>query len=720
MKRRAVLAWLVAASVLTLCAQTAMPPPAQAAAPSIPGFFDPAAEAALERQFLAVPDPKLAEEHLRILTAEPHIAGSPEDRKTAEYVAKKYREAGLETEIVEYKVWFNYPAEISVDVLYPKMLRTHLPTPEHVEGDPYQDDPRVVTAYNGFSPSGEAEADLVYANFGRPEDFKKLEELKVDVKGKIVIVRYGSNFRGVKSYVAQQHGAAGVIIYSDPIDDGYFKGDKYPQGPWRPDSGVQRGSILYMFKYPGDPTTPGVASVPSLPDSQRVPPEKAESLPKVPTTPLSYGDARSLLENLGGPQSPRDWQGALPFTYHVGPGPVRVRMRLKQDYAYRTIWNVIGKIKGRELPEQWVIAGNHRDAWVYGAVDPNSGTTSQLEAVHGLGELLRSGWRPRRTIVICSWDAEEQGLIGSTEWVEEHAQELSNAVAYFNLDVAVAGPSFGASSVPSLKQFIRDVTKAVPSAKGGMLYDVWKQEKENEAAKASPMDLSGRRAPNASPKADVSVGDLGSGSDYTSFLQHQGVPSADMGSSGNYGVYHSVFDNFQWYKKFADPDFLYSQEISRVYGLEVLRMSEADVLPYDYETYGKEISEYLEAAQKKSGTAFGDQSPAFQLAQVSAERFTLAGTAIAAAQRDPASDRAQLNRLLSQTERALLLPNGLPNRPWFRHSVYAPGEYTGYAAVVIPGVNEAIDAGDRPRATAELLHLTEALNRAAALLESYH
>jgi len=720
MRRRAALAWLVALLVLTLCARTALAPSAQAAAPAIPGFLDSAAQAALEKQFLAVPDPKLAREHLRILTAEPHIAGSPEDRKTAEYVAQKYREAGLETEIVEYKVWLNYPAQISVDVVYPKALRAHLPTPERVEGDPYQSDPRVVTAYNGYSPSGEAEADLVYANYGRPEDFQKLEEMKVDVKGKIVIVRYGSNFRGVKSYVAQQHGAAGVLIYSDPIDDGYFKGDKYPQGPWRPDSGVQRGSILYMFKYPGDPTTPGVASAMSLPDNQRVPPEKAESLSKVPTTPLSYGDARPLLENLGGPQSPRDWQGALPFTYHVGPGPVRVHMRLKQDYAYRTIWNVIGTIKGRELPGEWVIAGNHRDAWVYGAVDPNSGTTSQLEMVHGLGELLRSGWRPRRTIVICSWDAEEQGLIGSTEWVEEHAQELANAVAYFNLDAAVGGPSFGASSVPSLKQFIRDVTKAVPSAQGGMLYDVWKEEKAKEAAKASPMDLSGRRSPNAAPKADVPVGDLGSGSDYTAFLQHLGVPSADMGSSGNYGVYHSVFDNFQWYTKFADPDFLYSQEISRVYGLEVLRMSEADVLPFDYETYGKEISEYLEAAQKKSASAFGGQAPDFQLALVAAERFTLAGTAIAAVQRDPKADRAQLNRLLSRTERALLLPNGLPNRPWFRHAIYAPGEYTGYAAVVIPGVNEAIDAGDRPRAAAELLHLTQALNRAAATLESYH
>jgi len=718
MKRWAALACLVAASVLTLGAQTTPPPPAQAAAPSIPGFLDSAAQAALEKQFLAVPDPKLAEEHLRILTAEPHIAGSPEDRKTAEYVAQKFREAGLETEIVEYKVWLNYPAQIAVDVLHPEMPHAKLPSPERVEGDPFQSDPRVATAYNGFSPSGEVEAELVYANYGRPEDFKKLDELKVDVKGKIVIVRYGENFRGVKSYVAQQRGAAGVIIYSDPFDDGYFKGDKYPQGPWRPDSGVQRGSILYLFKYAGDPTTPGVASLPSLPESQRVPPEKAESLPRVPTTPLSYGDARPLLENLGGPVSPREWQGALPFTYHVGPGPVRVRLRLKQDYAYRTIWNVIGKIKGRELPQEWVVAGNHRDAWVYGAVDPNSGTTSQLEAVHGLGVLLKSGWRPRRTIVFCSWDAEEQGLIGSTEWVEQHATELANAVAYFNLDAAVAGPSFGAASVPSLKQFIREVTKAVPSPRGGMLYDVWKLEKEKEAAKAA---MSGsRRAPNANPRTDVPVGDLGSGSDYTAFLQHLGVPSTDMGSSGDYGVYHSVFDNFQWYKKFADPDFAYSQQMARAYGLEVLRMSETDVLPFDYETYGKEIGEYLEAARKKAAGAFGAQAPDFQLALVAAQRLTLAGTATAALQRDPKSDRAQLNRLLSQTERALLLPSGLPNRPWFRHSVYAPGEYTGYAAVVIPGVNEAIDAGDRQRATQQLAHLTDALNRAAALLESYH
>jgi len=718
MSRSIALAWLVAASVLTLGAQTAPPPPAQAAASSIPGFLDSAAQAALEKQFLAVPDPKLAQEHLRILTAEPHIAGSPEDRKTAEYVAQKYREAGLETEIVEYKVWLNYPAHIAVDVLHPKLPRLRLPSPERVEGDPYQSDPRVVTAYNGFSPSGEVEAELVYANYGRPEDFKKLQELKVDVKGKIVIVRYGENFRGVKSYVAQEHGAAGVIIYSDPIDDGYFKGDKYPQGPWRPDSGVQRGSILYIFKYPGDPTTPGVASVPSLPDSQRVSPEKAQNLSTVPTTPLSYGDARPLLENLGGPESPREWQGALPFTYHVGPGPVRVRLRLKQDYAYRTIWNVIGKIKGRELPQEWVVAGNHRDAWVYGAVDPNSGTTSQLEAVHGLGVLLKSGWRPRRTIVICSWDAEEQGLIGSTEWVEEHAAELANAVAYFNLDAAVGGPSFGAASVPSLKQFIREVAKSVPSARGGMLYDVWKQEKEKEAAKAGRSGS--RRAPNANPNADVPVGDLGSGSDYTGFLQHLGVPSTDMSSSGDYGVYHSVFDNFQWYKRFADPDFAYSQQMARVYGLEMLRMSQADVLPFDYETYGKEIGEHLEAARKKAATAFGDQAPDFHLALGAAQRFTLAGTASAALQRDPKSDRAQLNRLLSQTERALLLPNGLPNRPWFRHSGYAPGENTGYAAVVLPGVNEAIDAGDRQRAAQQLAHLTEALNRAAALLESYH
>jgi N-acetylated-alpha-linked acidic dipeptidase len=588
-----------------------------------------------------------------------------------------------------------------------------------VEGDPYQDDPRVVMPFNGSSPSGDVEAEVIYANYGRPEDFKKLEDMKVDVRGKIVLVRYGENFRGVKSFVAEEHGAAAVIIYSDPGNDGYFKGDAYPKGPWRPDTGVQRGSIQYMFKYPGDPTTPGVASVLSLPDSQRVKPENATDMPKIPTTPISYADARPILENLGGPESPRDWQGALALTYHVGPGPVRVKIHLKQDYRYWTIWNVIGKITGTKYPNETVVVGNHRDAWVYGAVDPNSGTAAMLEAVHGIGELLQHGWKPDRTIIVASWDAEEQGLIGSTEWGEEHERDLAHAVAYFNLDVAVSGSSFDASAVPTLKGFVRDVTKFVPSPKGGMLYNVWRDEKLKQSDRRMGPDGGSTRVPNARVENDVPVGDLGSGSDYSVFIQHLGIPSTDMTSSGPYGVYHSAFDNFAWFKKFADPTFAYEQEMARVLGLEALHMASADVLPYDYELYGKEINSYIESAREKAKQMLGANAPDFSKASEASKRFMNAGTKILSIQKAPPQDASGLNQVLIAAERAMLSPQGLPNRAWFRHLIYAPGQYTGYAAVVIPGVNEAIDAKNASLTAQQLQVLADALNRAAAVLEGY-
>ncbi len=357
---------------------------------AIAGFRDAAAEQKLEEQFLSVPEAKLAQEHLRILTAEPHIAGSPEDRKTAEYVAMKFREAGLETHIDSYKVWINLPREILVEATAPRGLKVRGPTREHVEGDPYQDDPRVVVPFNSGSPSGEVEAEAVYANYARPEDFRKLSQMGIDVRGKVVIARYGQNFRGVKALTAQENGAAALLIYSDPIDDGYFRGDPYPLGPYRPATGVQRGAVQFTFEYPGDPTTPGVASTLDLPESERLFPEKAGNLTKIPVTPLSYADVSPLLEKLGGPDTPREWQGALPFTYHVGPGPVRVHVKLVQDYSYTTIWNVIGSIRGSAQPESLVIAGNHRDAWVYGAADPSSGTAAMLEAVHGLGNCSRA------------------------------------------------------------------------------------------------------------------------------------------------------------------------------------------------------------------------------------------------------------------------------------------------------------------------------------------
>ncbi|MGA2902917.1 MAG: M28 family metallopeptidase [Candidatus Korobacteraceae bacterium] len=685
------------------------------------GYRNPAAELRAEKIFLAVPDPKLAKQHLQILTAAPHVAGSPEDRLTAQYVLQQYTAAGLDASIQTYKVWMALPLDIRVDVVAPAGVVMHGPSPERVSGDPFQKDPRILPAFNEYSPSGEVTADVVYANYGRADDFKKLQEVGIDVKGKIVIIRYGEVFRGVKVFLAAQYGAAAVILYSDPWDDGYFKGDKYPKGPWRPDTGVQRGSVQYLFRYPGDPTTPDIASVPELPESKRIAPEDATDLPKIPVTPLSYADATPILANLGGPESPRSWQGALPFTYHVGPGPVKVHLAVKQNYQFTTIWDVIGMVRGSYMPNEWVITGNHRDAWVYGAVDPSSGTAAQLEAVHGVGELLKAGWRPKRTLVFASWDGEEEGLIGSTEFAEQHAKELSRAVAYFNMDIAVSGPDFGASAVPSLKQYLRDVAKSVPSPKGGSVYDQWKaatdeHEKTDRDRTETLMTPAPSREPAAVGTADVQVGDLGGGSDYTAFLQHLGVPSADIGSKGPYGVYHSAFDDLAWFTKFADPTFVYEQQMARVYGLEAIRMASTDVLPLDYEEYGKEIGEYVKAAEQRASTAFGEQAPSFSDATKAAERLQKAGAVLMKLQANSIGDPGVLNLVLRSTERAFLI-DGLPDRPWFKHVIYAPGEHAGYAAVVIPGVNEAIENKDLALTKQQLQILTGALNRAAGALE---
>lgn len=708
--------FVVLLACLLLAALVLAQSPRAAQSSGIFGFRDATPQREWEKKFLAVPDAASAGEHLRILTSEPHMAGTPGSRKVAEYIASKFREYGFETGIVEYRVWMNHPKSIRVETVSSAGTSVIGPAPEQVEGDTFQSDPRVVTALNGFSPSGTVEAEVVYANYGRPEDFDKLAEMKVDVRGRIVITRYGQNFRGVKAYVAQERGAAGVIIYSDPIDDGYFKGDAYPKGPWRPASGVQRGSILYMFKYPGDPTTPSVASTPSLPASERTPPKDAASLPAIPTTPLSHADAEKIMRTLGGPASPRDWQGTLPFTYHVGPG-IRVRLELEHEYAYRPIYNVIARLRGTDMADELVAGGNHHDAWVYGAVDPNSGTATLLEAARGLGALVKQGWRPRRSIVLAAWDAEEQGLIGSTEWVEGNARELAAAVVYFNVDSAVSGPNFSASAVPSLKQFVRDVAKAVPSPKGGNVYEVWRAQKEKERREQQERAAPDRRRTTAAPQ-DVPVGDLGSGSDYTPFLQHLGVPATDVSSGGPYGVYHSVFDNFQWFRQNADPEFRYLQQMARVYGVQVLRMANADVLPFDYENYGREIAEYVREAQTKADVKFS--RGVLNLAPVldAANKLATAGRGIATAQRDPRTPPAALNRALREAERAFLLPEGLPGRPWFRHAIYAPGIYTGYAAVVLPGVNEAVTAGDLERARTQAAAVTAAIERVTRVLDA--
>ncbi|MGB8259991.1 MAG: M28 family metallopeptidase [Terracidiphilus sp.] len=674
------------------------------------GYHDFSAEQKIEDRFLAVPDAKLAGQHLKTLTAKPHLAATPEDYKTAEYVARKFREAGLETEIVPYRVLLNQPIEVRVEAWDSngKLLMSG-PGREHVEGEPFQDDPRVVMPFNGSSGSGEVTAEVVYANYGRIEDFEQLAAQHIDLHGKIVLIRYGSNFRGVKVYLAEQRGAAAVLLYSDPQDDGYYKGDPYPMGPWRPETAVQRGSVQFLFKYPGDPETPGVSSTPDLPDSARISPEGNQ--PRIPTIPLSYHDAAPILQALKGPGVPQAWQGALPFRYHIGPGGVRVHLVSRQDYQRRLIWDVIGRVKGAEFPDEWVVTGNHRDAWVYGAVDPCSGTAALLEAVHGVGTLLDHGWRPRRTMIFASWDAEEEGLIGSTEWVEQHTAELAHAVAYFNVDVAVSGPDFSAAAVPSLRQFVRDVARAIPSPLGSTVYQEWRLNRAGNDRRPS-------NAPSE-PGDDVRLGDLGSGSDFTPFLQRAGVPSTDIGSSGPYGVYHSVFDNYKWYTENADPKFVYLQEMARVLGLQAVRMAGVDVLPYDYPAYARSVNAYLDAARRKAGD-LGLGGVDFSTAQAASGRFAAAADHARAAQTAASGPAPRLNQALRQAEADLLNPAGLPNRPWYRHTIYAPGEYAGYAAVVIPGINEALDARDATRAAQQLSMLAQALDRAAHTLENAH
>jgi len=699
---------LALASQLLLAQPSSFPP----APASVLGYSDFSAEARIEQRFLAVPDARLAGQHLKVLTAEPHIAASPEDRKTAEYVAQRFRAAGLDTEIVPYRVLLNLPIAERVEAWDAdgRLLMTG-PSPERLDGDTAPADPRVVMPFNGSSASGDVAGEIVYANYGRLEDFQHLAALHIDLRGKIVLCRYGANFRGVKVFLAEQRGAAGVLLYSDPQDDGAARGPQWPAGPWRPDSGVQRGSVQYLFHYPGDPETPGVASVPNLPDSARIRnftgPKGAQ--PAIVCIPLSARDAQPILAALKGAAAPQAWQGGFPFHYRIGGG-VRVHIVSRQDYQRRIVWNVIGRVKGSLYPNEWIVAGNHRDAWVYGAVDPSSGTAAMLEAVHGIGSLLHQGWRPRRSLLFCSWDAEEQGLIGSTEWVEQHPKLMEQTVAYFNMDVAVGGPDFSASATPSLKEFVRGVTRAVPSPQSGSVYQQWR------ASRAASS-----RAPAAQDNAsdEVHIGELGSGSDFTPFFAHSGVPSTDISSDGPYGVYHSVFDSYAWYVQSADPHFAYLQQMARLFGIEVLRMDGASALPYDYIAYGREISAALDAARHKAADA-GMESLDFSPAILASAHLLTAARTVRPLQMNPPAYPTHLNQALRAAESALLSPSGLPNRPWYRHLIFAPGEVTGYSAVVLPGVNEAIDARDPALAASQLALLAEALDSAARILELAH
>ena len=667
------------------------------------GYTDFRIESRVEQDFLAVPDARLAGQHLKTLTSEPHMAATPGDRRSAEYVAQRFRAAGLETEIVPYRVLLNAPATERVEAWDAdgRALMTG-PHEERLDGDRTPSDPRIPLPFSGSSASGDVTGEAVYANYCRIEDFQHLEAVHVPVRGHIVLCRYGGNFRGVKVFLAEQRGALGVLIFSDPADDGANRGAVWPNGPWRPDTAVQRGSVQYLFHYPGDPETPGVASTPALADTERrknfTGPKGAQ--PGIVCIPLSPREARPLITALRGQAAPQGWQGGFDVRYHYGGG-VRIHILSQQNYQRRTIWNVIGRIRGARFPNEWIVAGNHRDAWVYGAVDPSSGTAAMLETVHGIGVLLHKGWHPRRSIMFASWDAEEQGLIGSTEWVEQHPQFMEHTVAYFNMDVAVGGPEFSASATPSLKEFVRCVTRSVPSAESGTVYQQWRTRHTNTDHTSSE---------------EVKLGELGSGSDFTPFFEHAGVPSTDVASDGNYGVYHSVFDSYAWYVQNADPHFLYLQQMARVFGLEVLRMDGARALPYDWIAYAREIQLALEAAQHKANE-MGYTRLDFDPAILASAHLMTAARTVRGLQIQPPADPTHLNHALRAAESALLAPTGLPGRPWYRHLVFAPGETTGYAAVVLPGVTESLEARNPAQAATQLALLAQALDSAARTLE---
>jgi len=640
-----------------------------------------ATERSIERRFVTMPSPARAREAHAFLTAEPHVAGTPRDRALADWVRDRWKEYGLErVEISEHEVLLPYADDVRVEMMQGGRVWRATLKEDPVAGDPFSARD-VGVAYHAYSASGDVTAPVVYAASGNPADYDWLGDHGIDIKGKIALVRYSVpySYRGFKALTAEQRGAAGILIYSDPAEDGFRKGKTYPDGPWGNESHIQRGGTVYDFRVPGDPLTPGWAS---LPGARRIAARDAISLPKIISAPLSWRDARVILETMQGPAAPEAWQGGIPsLTYRVGPGAA-VRLRVHNDDKVRPIWTVTGRITGAANPEDLVIVGNHRDAWVYGGVDPSSGTAALMELARSLGTLARGGVRPKRTIVFGNWDAEEFTLTSSTEWGEEHARELTDhAVAYLNVDMGVQGTTFDATAVPSLN---RVITESAATALG---------------ARGAPVEVKNR---------------LGSGSDYTVFLNFLGVPVADLMFSGPYGVYHSIYDNHLWMEKVGDPQFAQHATMTRLWGILALRLANADVLPLDYAVYAARLREFVEEIVNRTPTA--DRAVVTPLAKA-ADRFSAAADAMSRRidrALNDAAERPAANRALVAVERAFLDADGIPGRPWYRHLIYAPKPT--YAPEVLPGVAEAIDAGDRARLASQVARLIAALDRAADAL----
>ena len=701
------------------------------------GIADPAQEHALEVQF----DAKLNRENLRAwmkrLSARPHHVGSPYGKENAEFIASLFRSWGYETAIERFDVLFPTPKTRVLELIAPERFTAKLNEPALAEDATSNQAGEILPPYNAYSIDGDVTGELVYVNYGVPRDYEVLERNGIDVRGKIVIARYGGSWRGIKPKVAAEHGAIGCIIYSDPRDDGYFQGDVYPKGAYRSENSAQRGSVADMPVYPGDPLTPGVGATPQ---AKRLERSAATTITKIPVLPIAYADALPLLRALEGPIAPSDWRGSLPITYHLGPGPARVHLKLEFDWKLAPAYDVIAKLRGSDLADQWIIRGNHHDGWVHGARDPISGMVALMEEARAVAELTKSGWRPRRTMIYAGWDAEEPGLLGSTEWVEAHLPELhEHAAVYINSDSNSRG-FLDAGGSHTLERLVTEVARDVPDPQRGV----------SVLERATALQLTQATVPERQKeirdRALMRLDALGSGSDYTPFLQHAGIASLDVGygGEGEYGVYHSAYDSFDHYIRFGDPKFDYGIAQAKTTGRMMLRLANADFLPLQTTTLADTVARYateIESLAKSMREETEEKNrqirdrtmeiaadPTKPFASPKSEEpvpfLSLAPlqNAVARLQKaarafDDAKPDASRDRIAMHLERALTRDEGLPNRPWYKHHVYAPGFYTGYGVKTLPGVREAIEQRKWREANEQVVILAGVLERYAAELE---
>ncbi|MBZ5685389.1 MAG: M28 family metallopeptidase [Acidobacteriia bacterium] len=724
---------LLPLTVLSLCTI--------ASAQSILGFAPASAahEIEIENKFKSIPNPEEERRQHHIFTQEPHVAGSKRNNELADYIAAEWKKQGLEDVVIHrYDVYSTNPKSASLEMIAPTHYQALLGEAP-LDADPDSKNPAISGAWLGMSISGEVTAPVIYAHSGNPEDYDLLRKNGISVKGKIVLVRYSNpySYRGFKALTAQREGAAAMLVYSDPQEDGYKKGKVDPDGPWGPEYHIQRGAITYDFMVPGDPQTPGWASVPG---AKRIPIEDAVSAPKIMALPLSWHDAKPLLENMDGPVAPKDWQGGLPFEYHFGGGRVKAHLKIEMDNGIQPYYVVEGRIRGSDLPDEWVVMGNHRDAWVFGGVDPSSGTASMMELTRALGELKTKGVRPRRTLVVCSWDGEEVGLTGSTEWGEQFADELrAKAVAYINVDEATSGPNFHGQAVASLAPMLEETTRTLQDPSGKTLYEAWKETVEREKKEGQQ---SGQFSDSGASNQTLADTRIGSGSDHTVFLNFIGMPVFGLGFEGDYGVYHSAYDDFYWMNHFGDPGYKYHTLMSQLWGVTALRLANADLLPFDFATYASNIRQFVNDLTRANEKNMWGQPPQPALSEVEGavrsskarqpaldlkpilaaiDAFEAAGKKLNESLKQKLSLgpldpklASVLNHGLMQVERNWLNPDGIPGRPWFKHILYG-ARYT-YAHLELPGLTEAVEKQDWPTAKQQAEILERALHNNTQLL----